>query len=154
MTRLRWAVGLITAANVRLLKLYLFRFIVLTARSTAVVIFMVLGRVSAEAPASAAASAAFCNSVFERYKWLRSTPSPTAKNRNRAESTVYASTLPRSPLRLKALERSEEHTSELQSLTNLVCRLLLEKQKEHRHEQRLENLFHCAARADLTSACT
>src|SRR5438093_9392884 len=27
-------------------------------------------------------------------------------------------------------ERSEEHTSELQSLTNLVCRLLLEKKKE------------------------
>src|SRR5437016_9780687 len=26
-----------------------------------------------------------------------------------------------------ALKRSEEHTSELQSLTNLVCRLLLEK---------------------------
>src|SRR5258706_12482710 len=27
--------------------------------------------------------------------------------------------------------RSEEHTSELQSLTNLVCRLLLEKKKAH-----------------------
>ena len=27
----------------------------------------------------------------------------------------------------KLRERSEEHTSELQSLTNLVCRLLLEK---------------------------
>src|SRR5438093_7065875 len=27
--------------------------------------------------------------------------------------------------------RSEEHTSELQSLTNLVCRLLLEKKKHH-----------------------
>src|SRR5437016_10436324 len=27
-------------------------------------------------------------------------------------------------------ERSEEHTSELQSLTNLVCRLLLEKKKK------------------------
>src|SRR5262249_61296773 len=27
--------------------------------------------------------------------------------------------------------RSEEHTSELQSLTNLVCRLLLEKKKRH-----------------------
>src|ERR1019366_5476543 len=27
------------------------------------------------------------------------------------------------------LRRSEEHTSELQSLTNLVCRLLLEKKK-------------------------
>src|SRR5262244_4614858 len=30
-----------------------------------------------------------------------------------------------------ALVRSEEHTSELQSLTNLVCRLLLEKKKKH-----------------------
>src|SRR5262249_60348666 len=27
--------------------------------------------------------------------------------------------------------RSEEHTSELQSLTNLVCRLLLEKKQTH-----------------------
>src|SRR5262249_61292393 len=31
--------------------------------------------------------------------------------------------------RLHSLIRSEEHTSELQSLTNLVCRLLLEKKK-------------------------
>src|SRR5258706_10025943 len=30
---------------------------------------------------------------------------------------------------LVLLVRSEEHTSELQSLTNLVCRLLLEKKK-------------------------
>src|SRR5437016_10225097 len=30
---------------------------------------------------------------------------------------------------LALLLRSEEHTSELQSLTNLVCRLLLEKKK-------------------------
>src|SRR5437016_8138309 len=29
--------------------------------------------------------------------------------------------------------RSEEHTSELQSLTNLVCRLLLEKKKTISH---------------------
>src|SRR5258706_11526055 len=29
------------------------------------------------------------------------------------------------------LNRSEEHTSELQSLTNLVCRLLLEKKKKY-----------------------
>src|SRR5688572_32050749 len=28
-------------------------------------------------------------------------------------------------------ERSEEHTSELQSQSNLVCRLLLEKKKHH-----------------------
>src|SRR5437016_6765649 len=30
------------------------------------------------------------------------------------------------------MNRSEEHTSELQSLTNLVCRLLLEKKKKQR----------------------
>src|SRR2546430_12632705 len=29
----------------------------------------------------------------------------------------------------KSLQRSEEHTSELQSQSNLVCRLLLEKKK-------------------------
>src|SRR5262249_60078029 len=31
--------------------------------------------------------------------------------------------------------RSEEHTSELQSLTNLVCRLLLEKKKIRQHRE-------------------
>src|SRR5258706_8474815 len=31
-------------------------------------------------------------------------------------------------------DRSEEHTSELQSLTNLVCRLLLEKKKKKRQK--------------------
>src|SRR5438046_5887007 len=31
--------------------------------------------------------------------------------------------------------RSEEHTSELQSLTNLVCRLLLEKKKNTKHQR-------------------
>src|SRR5256885_1145996 len=36
-------------------------------------------------------------------------------------------------LRLTAM-RSEEHTSELQSPCNLVCRLLLEKKKKHRQE--------------------
>src|SRR5438046_934097 len=33
-------------------------------------------------------------------------------------------------LRFITTTRSEEHTSELQSLTNLVCRLLLEKKKK------------------------
>src|SRR5258706_5334241 len=32
-------------------------------------------------------------------------------------------------------ERSEEHTSELQSLTNLVCRLLLEKKKKNSYKE-------------------
>src|SRR2546426_7123715 len=35
-----------------------------------------------------------------------------------------------------AVLRSEEHTSELQSPCNLVCRLLLEKKKKKTHNQR------------------
>src|SRR5437016_7416775 len=42
-------------------------------------------------------------------------------------STLFLLTTP-------AIGRSEEHTSELQSLTNLVCRLLLEK-KNHRRRR-------------------
>ena len=36
---------------------------------------------------------------------------------------------------LVTVERSEEHTSELQSRTNLVCRLLLEKKKKQKQQQ-------------------
>src|SRR2546425_4970193 len=35
------------------------------------------------------------------------------------------------------LDRSEEHTSELQSLAYLVCRLLLEKKKKHKLHKHL-----------------
>src|SRR2546427_9239549 len=34
--------------------------------------------------------------------------------------------------------RSEEHTSELQSQSNLVCRLLLEKKKKKKHNHRTQ----------------
>src|SRR5688572_32667767 len=37
--------------------------------------------------------------------------------------------MPRGPQSATAVRRSEEHTSELQSQSNLVCRLLLEKKK-------------------------
>src|SRR5690242_21541640 len=60
--------------------------------------------------------------------------------------------------------RSEEHTSELQSHVNLVCRLLLEKKKKHKSHPPRPNcariilaLFyqfldrHLAIRAHLTS---
>src|SRR2546427_7678259 len=47
---------------------------------------------------------------------------------------------PRSPvteaLRHRRVARSEEHTSELQSQSNLVCRLLLEKKKKKSHKHR------------------
>src|SRR2546425_8934646 len=44
--------------------------------------------------------------------------------------------------------RSEEHTSELQSLAYLVCRLLLEKKKKTRHctsisERNRKHTLHC-----------
>ena len=35
-----------------------------------------------------------------------------------------------------ALSRSEEHTSELQSRSDLVCRLLLEKKKKKKKKKR------------------
>src|SRR5436853_4883420 len=43
-------------------------------------------------------------------------------------------------------QRSEEHTSELQSLRHLVCRLLLEKKKENNYEtihSRVKELTVC-----------
>src|SRR5262245_64892876 len=36
---------------------------------------------------------------------------------------------------VRAEERSEEHTSELQSLRHLVCRLLLEKKKKKKQQE-------------------
>src|SRR5438046_5582189 len=36
----------------------------------------------------------------------------------------------------RSQRRSEEHTSELQSLTNLVCRLLLEKKKKKKKRKK------------------
>src|SRR5437016_7190720 len=53
----------------------------------------------------------------ERYDWSL----PNDDQGWQSDDSGYASA--RGP-------RSEEHTSELQSLTNLVCRLLLEKKKK------------------------
>src|ERR1035438_10681975 len=39
------------------------------------------------------------------------------------------------------VDRSEEHTSELQSLRHLVCRLLLEKKNKNRAGRRQRNHF-------------
>src|SRR5438132_6019345 len=40
---------------------------------------------------------------------------------------------------INAFTRSEEHTSELQSHSDLVCRLLLEKKKQHDHHHPLQS---------------
>src|SRR2546430_6538522 len=58
-----------------------------------------------------------------------------------AERVMQAQTIAR-------LARSEEHTSELQSQSNLVCRLLLEKKKK---KYRLSDTRHCT-RANTRSS--
>src|SRR5688572_31708571 len=42
----------------------------------------------------------------------------------------------RSPKKSSPISRSEEHTSELQSQSNLVCRLLLEKKKKKKTKKK------------------
>src|SRR5262249_60889504 len=63
-----------------------------------------------------------CTQVPGRCPKERTSPGPSnAPSARRTFLAPIASGQARSP-------RSEEHTSELQSLTNIVCRLLLEKQ--------------------------
>src|SRR5688572_31552297 len=78
------------------------------------------------------------SSDLRRQPWLFSlhfrlwtsprTPAPSSAGRT---SSPAASRVP-SPIRSNA-GRSEEHTSELQSQSNLVCRLLLEKKNNNKH---------------------
>src|SRR5262249_56576252 len=72
-----------------------------------------------------------------RRAWGRGAARPPARRPGgravlRAEPRAPGSEVSREEPRVhQAAVRSEEHTSELQSLTNLVCRLLLEKKKQH-----------------------
>src|SRR2546430_11603135 len=54
---------------------------------------------------------------------------PLAAHINRANVPDFGEYV-RAHIRGRAESRSEEHTSELQSQSNLVCRLLLEKKKK------------------------
>src|SRR2546425_2324610 len=62
-------------------------------------------------------------SLFSRYFGAKSVPSA------RRPTSLARSTILRWP------SRSEEHTSELQSLAYLVCRLLLEKKKKRTRQK-------------------
>src|SRR2546425_4960369 len=59
---------------------------------------------------------------------------------------------PRRPRDRSVPARSEEHTSELQSLAYLVCRLLLEKKKYKARESR--SPFSCDPIIVLPNACS
>src|SRR2546430_6123546 len=47
----------------------------------------------------------------------------------------------RTVLKPRSAARSEEHTSELQSQSNLVCRLLLEKKKKINVQSKIDDLM-------------
>src|SRR2546430_12403900 len=71
------------------------------------------------------------STLFPYTTLFRSPPSPFAADGRGARHPIHdvvgespAHSLP------VACDRSEEHTSELQSQSNLVCRLLLEKKKQ------------------------
>src|SRR5258708_14869020 len=56
--------------------------------------------------------------------------SPMQPNHGSLKTTPSSPSPPRRGRGWRRLERSEEHTSELQSPDHLVCRLLLEKKKK------------------------
>src|SRR6266571_6674368 len=78
----------------------------------------------------------FCHVLFFFFLMIRRPPRSTLF----PYTTLFRSQRPRHPclrarasLRVGGRPRSEEHTSELQSHVNLVCRLLLEKKKKKPH---------------------
>src|SRR5436305_9707516 len=65
------------------------------------------------------------------------------------------------PTTLRISTRSEEHTSELQSRPHLVCRLLLEKKKNHHsyftintNQQRLNYHLYTSIGVIVSTTCT
>src|SRR2546427_1261676 len=70
----------------------------------------------------------WCTEQITTSSWSR-----MSEGQSRAPSSRMSTSLPRR-IRICGNFRSEEHTSELQSQSNLVCRLLLEKKKKHHQE--------------------
>src|SRR2546425_8026941 len=61
-------------------------------------------------------------------------------------SPTRTCSIPPAPRGRRDRTRSEEHTSELQSLAYLVCRLLLEKKKiSTQYANRIASLYHTAS---------
>src|SRR2546422_2747109 len=73
------------------------------------------------------------STLFPYTTLFRSRVHPAGQRRTVNEDDVVARAHPVDQLRhrLRAQERSEEHTSELQSRLHLVCRLLLEKKNDN-----------------------
>src|SRR2546422_1471783 len=78
-------------------------------------------------------------SVYTRHLWIGTEEVGKAKRRARQSS---GSTDTASDLEKRHLDRSEEHTSELQSRLHLVCRLLLEKKKKKKKPNKIQTYTH------------
>src|SRR5260221_7507946 len=68
------------------------------------------------------------STLFPYTTLFRSPPPSLAKNAPTIASSASTANWPQKPIQDQY--RSEEHTSELQSHSDLVCRLLLEKKKQ------------------------
>src|SRR5260370_8269640 len=72
------------------------------------------------------------STLFPYTTLFRSAPERSIGPRNTSSRCTGRRCCPPAGHARRASSRSEEHTSELQSHLNLVCRLLLEKKKKHR----------------------
>src|SRR2546427_9464295 len=75
------------------------------------------------------------STLFPYTTLFRSAKGASAAMRALRQRSIRAAT---AGSRASSGRRSEEHTSELQSQSNLVCRLLLEKKKTHRTQRNLK----------------
>src|SRR2546423_11548872 len=77
----------------------------------------------------------FRSQSVPRSRALRPPPRPLRRRATRGRTS-------RSSVAVSFRTRSEEHTSELQSLAYLVCRLLLEKKKQNDSNTALDQSAH------------
>src|SRR5437667_7270229 len=86
-------------------------------------------------------STLFPYTTLFRSPWLQPRPLPASLHRlvlayEKLTNAHWRTTS--ADQRVAAIRRSEEHTSELQSHHDLVCRLLLEKKKKTKTEKNIE----------------
>src|SRR4051812_49636256 len=81
------------------------------------------------------------STLFPYTTLFRSRPRRRARRGAGGPSAADSGRWRRHPSRVRR-RRSEEHTSELQSHVNLVCRLLLEKKKNKREENHEPRYAH------------
>src|SRR5256885_12110469 len=74
--------------------------------------------------------------------WQTRVTEPGVQRAAKRPAQRHSSVGPHARMSFDSLGRSEEHTSELQSPCNLVCRLLLEKKKKSTYQLSTEQAYH------------